>query len=148
MNKPPSAAENEIVSTRLFDVPRARVFTAFADPAQLTRWFGPDGFTSTFTTFDFKPGGEWTFTFHGPNGTDYPNHCKFAEIVGNERIVYDHITPPHFRMTMKLADDGDGTQLTWRMGFADVPLCEALKLVCVPANEQNFNRLAEHLTQH
>ena len=147
MNKIPSAAENEIVSTRRFDAPRSRVFTAFADPAQLTRWFGPDGFTSTFTKFDFRPGGEWTFTFHGPNGTDYPNLSKFAEIIENERIVYDHDLPPHFRMTMTLADDAGGTQLTWRMAFADAPLCEALKPVCVPANEQNFDRLAAHLNE-
>lgn len=147
MSTPSPAAPNEIVSTRRFDAPRERVFAAFADPMQLTRWFGPDGFTSTFTKFDFRPGGEWIFTFHGPNGTDHPNHSTFAEIIVNERVVYDHIVPPHFRMTMTLTDDGGGTRLIWRMAFANERLCEMLKPVCVPANEQNFNRLAAHLTQ-
>jgi uncharacterized protein YndB with AHSA1/START domain len=85
MNTP---APHELVSSRFFPHSRQRVFEAFSDPQQLTLWFGPNGFTSTFETFDFRIGGEWVFTFHGPNGTDYPNQSTFVEIVPNERIVY------------------------------------------------------------
>lgn len=139
-------AANEIVSTRLFAFTRERVFEAFSDPAQLTLWFGPNGFTSTFKQFEFRPGGEWIFTFHGPNGTDYPNHTTFIEVVPNERIVYDHVSLPNFRMTMTLGDEEGSTRLTWCMTFETEQLCETLKSVCVPANEENFDRLASHLT--
>ncbi len=124
------------------------MFEAFSDPQQLMLWFGPNGFTSTFETFDFRVGGEWVFTFHGPNGTDYPNESTFVEIVPNERIVYDHTCMPHFRMTMTFADNEGGTLLTWRMAFETVQLCKALKGICVPANEENFDRLAAHLASN
>lgn len=143
MNPP---ADNEIVSSRVFSHSRHRVFEAFSDPLQLTIWFGPNGFTSTFEKFDFRIGGEWVFMFHGPNGTDYPNRNLFADIVPLERIVFDHVVPPHFRMTMTLAEESGGTRLTWRMAFETVKLCETLKGICIPANEENFDRLAVHLS--
>lgn len=142
---PLSPAANEIVSSRFLPYPRARVFEAFSDPLQLTCWFGPNGFTSTFETFDFKPGGEWVFMFHGPNGANYPNRSIFADIVPLERIVYDHVVPPHFRMSMTLEDVTGGTQLVWCMAFETVALCETLKEICVPANQENFDRLEAHL---
>lgn len=141
MNPP---AENEILSSRSFAHSRQRVFTAFSDPRQLTIWFGPKGFTSTFETFEFSPGGEWKFLFHGPNGTDHPNHILFAEIAPLERVIYDHALP-HFRMTMTFADEKKGIRVVWRMAFESVQLCEALRSVCVPANEENFDRLVAHL---
>lgn len=36
--------EREIVVTRVFDVPRARVFEAWTRPERLMRWWGPNGF--------------------------------------------------------------------------------------------------------
>ncbi|MCB1277830.1 SRPBCC family protein [Prosthecobacter sp.] len=145
MSAPPAA--NEILSSRVFPFSRERVFEAFSDPQQLTLWFGPNGFTSTFETFEFNPGGEWKFVFHGPNGANYPNHITFADIVPLERIVYDHVAP-HFRMTMTFVDENGGTRLTWRMAFATTALSEQLKPVCVPANQENFDRLAAHLTSN
>lgn len=145
MNTP---ADNEILSSRVFPYSRQRVFDAFSDPQQLTLWFGPNGFTSTFETFDFRTCGEWVFMFHGPNGANYPNRNIFADIVPLERIVFDHVVPPHFRMTMTLAEEGGGTRLTWRMAFETVQLCETLKGICVPANEENFDRLAAHLNSN
>ncbi len=142
MNPP---AANELLASRLFHHSRQRVFEAFSNPAQLTQWFGPNGFTSTFETYDFRPGGEWVFVFHGPNGSDYPNRSVFAEIVPLERIIYDHVVPPHFRMTMTFEETDVGTLLTWRMAFEIVQLRETLESICIPANEENFDRLEKHL---
>lgn len=141
-----AAADNELLASRIIPHSRHRVFEAFSDPAQLTKWFGPNGFTSTFETFDFKPGGEWVFVLHGPNGTDYPNRSVFVEIVPNEKVVYDHVVPPHFRMTMDFEDADGGTRLTWRMAFETVQLRETLQAICIPSNEENFDRLTAHLT--
>ena len=57
-----------------------QVFAAFSDPERLSRWWGPAGFTNTFTTCEFNPGGRWSFTMHGPDGKNYRNECLFAEI--------------------------------------------------------------------
>ena len=135
---------SEIISTRVFDVSRDRLFAAFSDPKQLAQWWGPKGFTNTFDEFDFRPGGDWKFTMHGPDGKDYANHTRFIEIVPAERIVYEHIAP-HFRMTITLADAGTGTHMIWCMQFETAEICERFKPICVPANEENFDRLAAFL---
>ena len=55
------AADRELVTSRVIAAPRSRVYAAFADPAQLARWWGPAGFTNSFETFDLRPGGSWRF---------------------------------------------------------------------------------------
>ncbi len=135
---------SEIISTRVFDVSRSRLFTTFSDPKQLAQWWGPKGFTNTFDEFDFRPGGDWKFTMHGPDGKNYANHARFIEVVPDERIVYEHIAP-HFRMTITLADAGTGTHMIWCMEFENAEVCERFKPICVPANEENFDRLAAFL---
>lgn len=51
-------------------------------------------------------------------------------------------------MTKTLADEDGGTRLTWRMAFETEQLCETLKTICVPANQENFDRLAAHLASN
>ncbi|HEY8127204.1 MAG TPA: SRPBCC family protein, partial [Hyphomicrobium sp.] len=66
----------EIIITRLLNAPRALVFAAFKDPDHITNWWGPNGFSTTTYEMDFRPGGLWLFTMHGPDGTDYPNRVR------------------------------------------------------------------------
>lgn len=49
---PPIESEHEILSERILDVPRGRVFEAFANPAVLARWWGPRGSVNVFHTFE------------------------------------------------------------------------------------------------
>jgi len=134
------------VSTRVLDAPRERVFRAFSDPRVLARWWGPDGFTSTFQEFDFRPGGAWRFVMHGPDGTDYRNESGFIEVVSPERIVLEHLRPMHrFLMTMTFAEEAGKTRLTWRMEFESVAELERVRAFIPGANEQNFDRLQAQL---
>ena len=143
--EPPS--EREVLSSRFFAEPPEAVFAAFADPAQLARWWGPNGFANTFHEFDFRPGGRWRFTMHGPDGAEYHNECDFTEVSRGERIVFVHQLPVHrFEMTMTFADQAGGTALTWRMLFDSAADCAPIKRFIAAANEQNFDRLAAHLT--
>ncbi len=111
--------DREFVTSRVLLAPRTRVFDALRDPTLLARWWGPSGFRNTFETFDFRPGGDWRFTMHAPDGTAYANHSVFAEIVDDERVVFDHMSGHHFRMTITLdgIDDGAATLLRWRQVF-------------------------------
>ena len=121
-----------IIGTRVFDAPRELVFSAFTDPKHLAEWWGPDGFTTTTSAFEFKPGGVWRFVMHGPDGRDYQNRITFEEIVRPERIVYRHgggvdggsddgggddVEPVQFRQTVVFEDLGGRTRLTWRGDF-------------------------------
>ena len=143
-----SACGIEIVSSRIFNAPRERVFEAFSDPDHLVHWWGPRGFTNTFTQFDLRPGGAWQFTMHGPNNIDYTNEKHFVEVVTPERIVFNHLGPLHqFKMTMLYAKQNDKTELTWKMVFDSPEEAENLRKFIAEANEQNFDRLEAYLAK-
>lgn len=138
-----SIAERELCTSRLLDAPPAAVYGAFADPAQLARWWGPSGFTNTIEVFELRPGGEWRLTMHGPDGRDYANLSRFTEVQPGERIVFVHDEPHGFEMTLTFdATPGGRTRLGWRMRFESAEACERVRAVVVPSNEQNIDRLA------
>lgn len=142
----PPALDTEIVSTRLFAAPREKLFDAFSDPRLLAQWWGPKGFTNTFDTFDFRPGGDWMFTMHAPDGADYPNESRFVEIVRPERIIFEHLRPMHwYHMTMLLTEEKDGTRLTWRMRFETPEEVMKIGRFVTTANQENFDRLEDVL---
>src|SRR2546430_4568690 len=80
-------ADREIVISRVIDGPRELVFEAFTEVRHLSRWWGPDGFTTTTRAFEFRVGGEWDFVMHGPDRTDYQGGITWRAIVPPERIA-------------------------------------------------------------
>lgn len=111
-----------MIGTRILDAPRALVFQMWTDPKHLSRWWGPNGFTTTTSAYDLRPGGMWRFVMHGPDGRDYENRITFEEIVPPERIVYRHgggddVEPVQFRTTVTFEDLGGKTRLTMRGQF-------------------------------
>jgi uncharacterized protein YndB with AHSA1/START domain len=139
-----SKADPEIVTERLIAAPRALVFAAWTDPAQVAQWWGPDGFTITTHEMDVRPGGHWRFVMHGPDGRDYQNHIVFVEIQAPERIVYDHLSTPKFLSIVTFVEEGGGTRLTLRAAFADPAAYEmAVKTFrAVEGARQTVGRLA------
>jgi uncharacterized protein YndB with AHSA1/START domain len=136
------AADREFVHSRVIDVPRERVFKAFSDPAHLARWWGPQGFTSTFHEFDFRPGGAWRFILHGPDGKNYPNESVFVEVVEPERVVFEHMSGHHFQMTITFSAQGAKTVVGWRQVFDTAAERQRIAPFVIEANEQNLDRLA------
>jgi uncharacterized protein YndB with AHSA1/START domain len=113
-----------IITVREFDAPRELVFSLFTDPKHLAQWFGPNGFTTTTSSFDMRPGGVWRFVMHGPDGRDYQNRVTYEEVVPPERIVYRHggggadVEPVQFTQTITFDDLGGKTRITWRHDFS------------------------------
>jgi uncharacterized protein YndB with AHSA1/START domain len=112
-----------IIGTRVFDAPRELVWQAWTDPKHLAQWWGPNGFTTTTSAFEFRTGGVWRFVMHGPDGRDYQNRITFDEIVKPERIVYRHgggedVEPVQFTQTVTFEDIGGGqTRMIWHGKF-------------------------------
>src|SRR5277367_993993 len=79
-----------ILATRVFDAPRELVFAVWSDPAHLANWWGPNGFTTTTSSFDVRAGGVWRFVMHGPDGRGFQNRITYEEVVSPLRIVYRH----------------------------------------------------------
>nr|WP_130430867.1 SRPBCC family protein [Rivibacter subsaxonicus] len=132
--------DHEVLNVRVFAVPRARLFEAWTDPAQLARWWGPKGFRNSFEAFEPSPGGHWRYVMHGPDGADYPNHSVFVELLPNERIVFDHLGDHLYRLTASFADAPGGTELRFHMRFEKAHDA-ALRGFILGANEQNLDRL-------
>ena len=87
--------------------------------------------------------GAWSYS--GPDGTDYNNHSVFVEVVKPERIVFDHVSGPHFQVTATLDEQAGKTLLTFRMAFKSAAEYDKVKSYAVEANEQNFDRLEAQL---
>src|SRR4026208_2071738 len=85
-----ATADREIVISRVISAPREVVFEAFTEVRHLSRWWGPEGFSTTTRAFEFRVGGEWDFVMHGPDGTDYQEWISYTEIAPPERIALLH----------------------------------------------------------
>lgn len=143
----PIPSDHEIVSSRVVNFPQAVVFQAWTDPRHLAKWWGPRGFTNTFEEFDLRPGGVWQFVMHGPDGKNYKNKSVFVEIAEPERLVFDHVSAPVFRIVATFTARGPQTLVKFRMIFRTAEECARVKVYAGDANEQNFDRLEAELGQ-
>jgi uncharacterized protein YndB with AHSA1/START domain len=132
---------NALTNTRLIAASPRAIFAAFERPDKLAKWWGPDGFTNTFQTFEFKPGGRWVHVMHGPNGANYPNESVFREIERDRKIVIEHVFVPWFTLTVTLTAEGDQTRLDWVQAFESAEVAEKFRPLAETANEQNLDRL-------
>jgi uncharacterized protein YndB with AHSA1/START domain len=117
------------------------VYSAFATADVLASWWGPEGFTNEFETFEFQVGGRWKFLMVGPDGARYPNQSVFTELESASRVVIRHDCEPFFTLSVELTAVNAGTHLQWRQVFDDPHIAEAIKAIVEPANEQNLDRL-------
>ena len=142
-----------MVGTRLLDAPRELVWSVWTDPKHLAQWWGPDGFRTTTSAFDFKPGGVWRFVMHGPD-RDYQNKVTYLEVVKRERLVYKHggekeVEPVNFHVTVTFAEEGGKTRVDMRMVF---PSANARDYViktygAMEGLNETLARLEEYLTK-
>lgn len=110
---PTWAPEREIVLSRVLDAPRARVFDAFTDPARITLWFGPEGFTVETLEIDLRVGGRWRFAYIAPDGTRHDNRIVFQRIEAPALLEMEHGSdldddPARFLVTITLDEQDDG----------------------------------------
>ena len=151
MSASATTTDREIVVTRVYDAPRGLVFDAFTDPKHISQWWGPRGFTTTTHSMDFRVDGEWRYTMHGPDGTDYKNLVVYHEIERPERLVYTHGSEMRgeageFHVTITLFDQGGKTRLTMHSVFASPAELERVKKFgAVEGGKQTLDRLAELL---
>ncbi|MEA3191587.1 MAG: hypothetical protein QOD77_2169 [Thermoplasmata archaeon] len=130
-------------TSREIAAPPSSVFAAFVDSARLAAWWGPAGFTNTFTACDFRPGGRWSFVMHGPDGRHHPNESVFRAIEPARKVVVHHVSQPRFLLTVLLEPTASGgTMVRWEQEFEDAKTAASVAPVVVPANEQNLDRLS------
>ena len=147
-----TTADREIVISRVISAPRELVFEAFTEVRHLSRWWGPEGFTTTTRAFEFRVGGEWDFVLHGPDGRDYQEWISWTEITPPERIALVHGEfrgdPNAFESVITFAAEGDATRLEMRTVFPTRELRdEAVETYhAVEGGQQTLGNLAAYLT--
>lgn len=143
-----SKENRELRMRRTVKAPIDLVWKVWTDSEHIVNWWGPDGHTTTIHKMDFREGGEWKLTMHGPDGTNYPNRSIFKEIIPLQKIVFEHFNP-HFITTVLFEPKGEENQIDWSSLFDTE---EMLKTVINVFNakegqKQNFERLENYLNQ-
>ena len=147
-----AAADREIVVSRVVGAPRERVFEAFTEVRHLSRWWGPEGFTTTTRAFEFRVGGVWDFVMHGPDGTDYQEWITWTELAPPERIAMLHgearDDPNAFASVLTFESDGEATLVRMRAVFPTKALRDeaAEKYHAIEAGRQTLGNLAAYVT--
>jgi uncharacterized protein YndB with AHSA1/START domain len=99
--------ELEIRLERIFDAPRAHVFSTLTDPTLIPEWWGEG---TVVEEMDVRPGGTWRFrTAYGLVEGEY------REVDAPGRLVQ---TFQNHLQTLELEDLGEQTKLTQTMRFA------------------------------
>jgi uncharacterized protein YndB with AHSA1/START domain len=148
-----STADREIVIARVIAAPPELVFSAFTEVRHLSRWWGPEGFSTTTRAFEFHEGGVWDFVMHGPDGTDYPEWITWTEIVAPERITLLHGESPDdpnaFESILTFAADGAATRLVMRTIFPTSQLRDeaAEKYHAIEGGQQTLANLDSYVTE-
>jgi uncharacterized protein YndB with AHSA1/START domain len=146
-------AEREIVISRVISAPRELVFEAFTDVRHLSRWWGPEGFTTTTRAFEFRAGGEWDFVMHGSDGTDYQEWISWTEIIPPERIALLHGEsrgdPNAFESVLMFVPEGAATRIEMRSVFPTKELRDEAvqKYHAIEGGQQTLSNLAAYVTE-
>ena len=142
-----NTADRELSIERTLNAPVELVWEVFTKPEHIANWWGPNGFTNTIHKMDVRPGGEWDFVMHGPDGQDFKNRSVYREIVPFKKIVFDHFAP-NFTTTIEFESNGDKTELKWHMLFETAELfIQVVKTFKADEGlKQNIEKLNVYLT--
>ena len=108
---------NTITLHRVLRAPPERVYRAFLDPAALTKWLPPHGFTGAVHELDAKVGGKYRMSFTNfGSGNSHSFGGEYLELVPGKRIVHtdrfdDPNLPGEMITTIALVKVSCGTEL-------------------------------------
>ncbi|WP_029270304.1 SRPBCC family protein [Flavobacterium sp. KJJ] len=142
----PTTPDCEIVSSRIVNASQELVFEAWTNPNHLKNWWGPKGFTNSFSEFDLRPGGKWKFVMHAPEQGNFQNECEFVKIEKPAEIAWIRISKPLFNVVATFdVLSSNQTKIVFRMVFETPEESNKLRPFVVDKNEENFDRLEEEL---
>ncbi len=72
-----------------YPVPVERLWEAWADPRQLEKFWGPEGWPATFTRHDMRSGGRSEYYMAGPDGSKAQGWWRFEAVETGTRIAVE-----------------------------------------------------------
>jgi uncharacterized protein YndB with AHSA1/START domain len=90
-------AEHTVVIERELDAPRDLVWKLWTDPDEVTKWWGPEHFTTPRDRieFDLRPGGVCRLTMVGPAGEEHSSDGHFRIVEPPERLSFGETITEH-----------------------------------------------------
>ncbi|KQV00028.1 SRPBCC family protein [Microbacterium sp. Root322] len=117
-----------------FAAPIERVWSAYSDPRQLERFWGPPGWPATFTAWDHTVGGRAVYSMSGPRGEKSSGAWEFVSIdAPNSFEVIDSFVDesgkpldgfPAQRMSFVFEPTAEGTRMVTTSHFDSVDALE------------------------
>lgn len=109
-------SEREIVTERVFDASRERVYACFTDSELIPRWWGLESTTTIVAELDVVAGGAWRFVERNRDGSEQGFRGVYREVKAPERLVYTFEwegAPGHVLVnTVQFDDLGAQTRIT------------------------------------
>ena len=108
--------DDELAIDRLIDAPRDAVWRAVVD--HIEQWWCPAPWRAEATALEWRAGGPFAFTMHGPDGERHGGDGMLLEVVPGERFVFTNALGEGWRPQdaqplaivgcLTFADAGDG----------------------------------------
>jgi uncharacterized protein YndB with AHSA1/START domain len=146
--------EVTVTLTRVFDVPRERLYAAWTRAEHLKHWFGPRGFTVPSCEADPRPGGLLRLCMRSPDGKDFWVRGVFRELVAPERVLIycvaddeDGNLSLEETIDVTLTEHSSGTRLSLRAtASGSTPQARSMLEGMEPGWHQTVDRLGSHLS--
>ncbi|MCC2631623.1 MAG: ATPase [Patescibacteria group bacterium] len=154
-----------LILERTFDAPREKVWSAFSNADNLSRWWGPRGWETTTKEFSFTPGGAWHYcmkctdqAIEGFYGQESWGKTIFQEIESPEKFVYrDYFcnaegeineAMPGATITMEFMEEDGKTKILSHSQFESTKDFDTvIEMGVVPGITETWDRLEEFVTQ-
>ncbi|MGD0454007.1 MAG: SRPBCC domain-containing protein [Solirubrobacteraceae bacterium] len=120
-------AEHTIVIERELDAPRELVWKTWTDADEVTRWWGPEHFTTPRDKieFDLRPGGVCRLTMVGPDGEEYPSDGHFGIVEPPERLSFGEESSEH-----PMIESGETTVELIDLGESRTKVVITSRMIC------------------
>lgn len=148
----PKNNSSDLTLTRVYDAPVSVVWDAWTDPKKASKWWGPRGFSITTKSKDLRPGGQWVYAMHGPDGVDYPNITTYFVVEPHKRLEYDHGANENqkalFRVNVLFSEMNGKTTMKMTMTFESPERAKEMsKFIKMASGNSTWDRLGEYLEE-
>jgi len=118
---PDATVDQQVLITRIFDAPRARVFQAWTDPDDIAAWYGPEHSDTPreMIRIDLRVGGRYELTMvQRDNGARFALGYDIIELIEPELLVLRSDPMPEVGVheptitRIELFDHGEKTRMT------------------------------------
>jgi uncharacterized protein YndB with AHSA1/START domain len=80
--------ETTLLLERLIPAPPEILFRFWTEPAQLVRWWAPDGYVAAFDALDARPGGRWRVVYSNPDGQSLAVSGVYRTVEPPNRLAF------------------------------------------------------------